>query len=138
MVHTIKQSKPYDEQTYEERAADAMRFLHEMKALYEAKPKAEVVEFPDRLSAEQPMVRRMKAAIAALPYEHPKLAVTVALDGHDSWAAKLQGAIARSRPVLELHAQEPIAPVESNGPSPAEVSAAAMRRPMPLTSYRRR
>jgi hypothetical protein len=53
MVHTIKQSKPYDEQTYEERAADAMRFLHEMKALYEAKPKAEVVEFPDRLSAAE-------------------------------------------------------------------------------------
>ena len=34
MVHTIKQSKPYDEQTYEERAADMMRFIDEMKALY--------------------------------------------------------------------------------------------------------
>jgi hypothetical protein len=86
-------------------------------------------------SAEQPMMRRMKAAMAALPYEHPKLAVTVALDGHDSWGAKLQGAIARSRPVLELHAAE-AAPVASNGHDAAAVSAAAMR--MPMVSYRRR
>jgi hypothetical protein len=34
MIHKIKQSKPWAEQTYEERAADMMRFIDEMKALY--------------------------------------------------------------------------------------------------------
>jgi hypothetical protein len=84
-------------------------------------------------STEQPMMRRLKAAIAALPYEHPKLAVTMA-GTNNSWAAQLQGCIARSAKVLELHAAEP-AP---RGPydDPAAVSAAAMRTPM--VSYRRR
>jgi hypothetical protein len=84
-------------------------------------------------STEQPMVRRMKAAIAALPYEHPKLAVTVALDGAESWATQLQRCIARSRPVLELHAAEPIGSAQ---PTAQEVSAAAQRRPMALVRRR--
>jgi hypothetical protein len=61
MVHTIKQSKPYDEQTYEERAADAMRFYDEMKALYGPKP--EVLAFPDRLSQQE--VWKRQAALDA-------------------------------------------------------------------------
>jgi hypothetical protein len=72
----------------------------------------------------------MRAAIAALPYEHPKLAVTVQVDGAESWATQLQRCIARSRPVLELHAAQD-ALAHSNGqPSAQEVSAAALRQPM--------
>jgi hypothetical protein len=82
--------------------------------------------------ADQPFSIRMKAAMAALPYEHPKLAVTVALEGAEGWASQLQRCIARSRPVLELHRAEPIG---SAHPTPQEVSAAASRRP--LVSYRR-
>jgi hypothetical protein len=39
-----------------------------------------------------PLHVRMKAATAALPYEHPKLAVTVALTDQESWAASCSGA----------------------------------------------
>jgi hypothetical protein len=84
---------------------------------------------------DQPLSVRMKAAIAALPYEHPKLAVTAVLDGRDDLGARLHRAIQRSAKVIELRAaQEPVAP--SNGHDPAAVSAAAQR--MPMVSYRRR
>jgi hypothetical protein len=46
-------------------------------------------------SADQPLHRRMRAAIAALPHEHPKLAVTAQLDGK-SFAAELEAARNRS------------------------------------------
>jgi hypothetical protein len=89
-----------------------------------------------------PLHTRMKAAIAALPYEHPKLAVTLAVQADDSWAAKLQAAIARSRQAdaYRLIEAAPVAP--SNGgahlaPTAQEVSAASMRRPM-ATVIRRR
>jgi hypothetical protein len=82
-------------------------------------------------SPDQPLHTRMRAAIAALPYEHPKLAVTVQVDGAEGWAAQLQRCIARSSKVLDLYAAEP---PTANGarlaPTAQEVSAAAQRRPM--------
>ena len=45
----------------------------------------------------QPMPRRLRAAIAALPFEHPKLSVTASVDGNLGFAAKLEAAIVRSR-----------------------------------------
>jgi hypothetical protein len=58
----LKPSKPYAEQTYEERAADYRRYLKELKASF--MPKAQVLEFPDRLS-EQELIRRQAALDAA-------------------------------------------------------------------------
>jgi hypothetical protein len=86
-------------------------------------------------STEQPMVRRMKAAIAALPYEHPRLAVTVALDGAESWAAQLQRCIARSARADEFRTIEHVPP-KPVAPSAQEVSAAALGRPMTLIRRR--
>lgn len=43
----------------------------------------------------QPMQRRMRAAVAALPFEHPKLAVTANIDG-GGFAARLEAAIAKT------------------------------------------
>ena len=87
-----------------------------------------------------PLHVRMKAAIAALPYEHPKLAVTAVLDSRDSFAAQLEGAIARSRKVLELHAAE-LAPPLPNGHAVYDSAAEVLAPPSARTgmvSYRRR
>jgi hypothetical protein len=43
----------------------------------------------------QPMSRRMRAAIAALPFEHPKLAVAAFAIVPDGFAAHLEAARAR-------------------------------------------
>jgi hypothetical protein len=45
----------------------------------------------------QPISRRMRAAVAALPFEHPKLAVTATLGPNSGFAARLETAIKRSR-----------------------------------------
>jgi hypothetical protein len=55
----LKQSKPYAEQTPEERAADAQRWLDDMKAEWEAThlPKAQVFEFhADRVLSQAELV----------------------------------------------------------------------------------
>jgi hypothetical protein len=85
-------------------------------------------------SADQPLHTRMKAAIAALPYEHPKLAVTAVLDGTEDLGARLHRAIQRSAKVIELRAAQEPAP--SYQPSAQEVSTAAMHRPMALIRRR--
>jgi hypothetical protein len=89
-----------------------------------------------------PLHVRMKAAIAALPFEHPKLSATLAVQADDSFAAGLQAAIARSNAVDKQRAIEhqPAVPA-SNGhavhDSAAEVSTAASAR-TGMVSYRRR
>ena len=51
-------------------------------------------------SPAQPMPRRIRAAVEALPFVHPKLAVTALIDG-EGLAARLERAIARSGKVIE-------------------------------------
>ena len=44
----------------------------------------------------QPISRRMRVAVAALPFELPKLAVTATLGPNSGFAARFEEAIARS------------------------------------------
>jgi hypothetical protein len=87
-----------------------------------------------------PLHVRMKAAIAALPFEHPKLSATLAVQADDSWAAKLKNAIARSSKADAYRLIE-AAPTAGNGhaavyDSAADVSASAVRRPMAMIRRR--
>jgi hypothetical protein len=88
---------------------------------------------------DQPLHVRMKAAIAALPYEHPKLAVTAVVDGTEDLGVRLSRAIQRSAKVIELRAMAPMAPT-GNGHAEhseaAEVSSNSMKRPMALIRRR--
>ena len=45
----------------------------------------------------QPTSVRMKAAVAALPFEYPKLAAMAFIPGGEAFAAKLEKAVTRSR-----------------------------------------
>lgn len=49
----------------------------------------------------QPMHRRLRAAVAALPFEYPKLAVVASLKEGGNFATRLEAAIARSGKVIE-------------------------------------
>jgi hypothetical protein len=49
----------------------------------------------------QPITRRVRAAIAALPFEHPKLTVVADVQGH-GFAEGLERAIIRSGKVIEV------------------------------------
>src|SRR5215475_14450547 len=51
-------------------------------------------------STNQPMHRRLKAACEALPFVHPKLAVTAQVNS-ETFAAALERAVNRSAKVLE-------------------------------------
>jgi hypothetical protein len=57
----------------------------------------------------QPPQRRMRAAEAAAPYMHAKLAVVAQIDGV-GWAAKLEEAIVESGKAVVIGAERPALP----------------------------
>ena len=62
----------------------------------------------------QPMHRRMRAAIAALPFEHPKLAVTATINA-EGFGAKLEAARERAAKVIEFRAEPTLSTEPANG-----------------------
>jgi hypothetical protein len=75
---------------------------------------------------DQPLSVRMKAAVAALPYEFPKLCVTAIVPDDGSFAAKLDLARARSAKVIEARA-EPAKPPPQMGRPPTPLGAPMAR-----------
>lgn len=63
-------------------------------------------------SADQPMHRRMRAAIAALPHEHPKLAVT-SMTINEGFGAKLDAARDRSARALTFRPEPALVRTET-------------------------
>jgi hypothetical protein len=72
-----------------------------------------------------PLMTRMRAAIASIQFEHPKLAVTASIQAGD-FADQLDRAVERSRRVLMIEAK-PITNVSSNVSSEADVSSNTTR-----------
>ena len=69
---------------------------------------------------EVPLPTRMRAAMAALPFENPKLAVVATVDGNNDFAVQLDRAVERSRRVLMIEAK-PITNTSSDVSSEADV-----------------
>jgi hypothetical protein len=78
----------------------------------------------------QPMLRRLKAAIAALPFESPKLGVSVVIDASEDFAKRLDAAIARSMRVIEARP-------EPKPPEPMDHRPTVDHRPPVATTDRR-
>jgi hypothetical protein len=62
------------------------------------------------------LMTRMRAAVAALQFEHPKLAVTANVEAGD-FADQLENAIKRSRMVSPMIEAKPITDISANVPS---------------------
>jgi len=88
------------------------------------------------LNEKPPLPTRMKAAIEAAPYVHPKLAMVANFNGGDQFAVALDRAIEASNRVREPKLIEAKATNGHLGPTPEEVSTKAMKRN--FTSLRRR
>ena len=81
---------------------------------------ASSLEFLQAVYADplQPMHRRMRAAIAALPFEVPKLAVTAVVDG-GGFGARLEAARATTAKLIELRGADPERAIEVSEPKPS-------------------
>jgi hypothetical protein len=72
----------------------------------EVAPTATPLDFLQAIyrSADQPMPRRLRAAMEAAQFVHPKLAVTASLNGGD-FADQMEKAFSRSAKVIEHQPQ---------------------------------
>lgn len=75
-------------------------------------------------NAALPLHTRMKAAVEAAPYVHPKLSATAVLQGGD-FAMRLEAAIKRSKTVVEVSA---VAQIEGPASALEHQSAPSDRR----------
>ena len=86
-------------------------FANDEPELIELGPDEASLSFLQRIyrSPKQPMSRRMRAAIEALPFESPKLSATAVFPAGEDFATRLERAIARSGGKPIEHRQADIA-----------------------------
>jgi hypothetical protein len=63
-----------------------------------------------------PLPYRLKAAIAAAPFVHPKLSVSANLGPDSEWVERLERAIERSTRVIEARPQAQSEPIDHTPP----------------------
>jgi hypothetical protein len=107
----------------------------------EIDPKATPLEFLQTVyrNPKQPMQRRLKAAIEAPEYVHPRLAVTATINSGD-FATQLDQAVERSRMVLMIEAKANVsdnANVPSDTRSPHVQALNGGKPSVPDRRYRR-
>src|SRR5262245_13692204 len=101
---------------------DAVLDQIEAQQAFELEPNATSLTLLQKVyhSAAVPLSTRMRAAIAALPFESPKLAVVATSNGGD-FADQLDRAVERSRKMIEakplIEANSDTTPIETNRPS---------------------
>lgn len=83
------------------------RIQEEVEAQVSVPAGASSLEFLRAVYADaaQPIGRRMRAAIAALPFEHPKLAVTATINA-EGFGARLEAARDRAAKVIDFRKAE--------------------------------
>jgi hypothetical protein len=87
-------------------------------------------------SATIPLTTRMRAAIASIQFEHPKLAVTATVQAGD-FADQLEQAIERSRKVLPMIEVKPMDNVSSDNPSETKRPSNGVKPMIPDRRFRR-
>jgi hypothetical protein len=100
MILAQPQAQPVDEIPLPE----GVTSLHFMQAIYR--------------DPRQPMQRRIRAAQAALPFEHPKLSATYAVDGSRDFAAEMKEIARRSGRSNVLDAKADYHPAIEASPQP--------------------
>jgi hypothetical protein len=68
----------------------------------------------------QPMLRRIKCAISALPFEMPKLAVSVLVEADGDFLQRLERAISRSAKIIEARPVQEAPPLIDHRPPVAQ------------------
>ena len=79
----------------------------------------------------QPMQRRMRAAQAAIPFEHPKYAVVAQVGGSEDLAERMMRAIAESQKVLEARRLEPPKVIDATPVEAPQVELPDHSKPFP-------
>ena len=95
-------------------------------------------------SSTIPLTTRMRAAMAAIPFEHPKLAVTATVEAAGDFADQLEQAIERSRrvmieakPIIEANTSSDTSNDAANVPSETKRPSNGAKPMIPDRRFRR-
>jgi hypothetical protein len=105
---------------------------------FELEPNATSLKFLQMIyrSPSVPLSTRMRAAIAAIQFEHPKLAITANVESGD-FAFRLDQAVERSRKVSPMIEAKPMIEAANDTKRPAPAASNGHKPSVPDRRYRR-